>query len=201
MNLENLKPLSLLAGFLAVSILAIPREYLKGWIALLLGDDTPKKAGRLSFNPLVHLDPIGTGAFMVFEFGWTRPIPIRPWKLGKKGLLIVSVMGPILNVAEAFIFAYIAKDLDRNSFAFLVFYKSSKYSLTYALFSLLPIPPLDGSKILEALLPEEYSGWIVKYEVYGVLFLLALLVLWILPLMMNPFLSIIESFVRTFIGV
>ncbi len=199
--LERLAPREILSGFLAVSILAIPREYLKAWIALLLGDDTPKKAGRLSLNPLVHLDPIGTAAFILFDFGWTRPVPIRPWKMKKHGLLIVSISGPALNIMEAVIFAGITKNLLRNSFAFDVFYKSTLYSFTYSVFSLFPIPPLDGSKILEALLPERYSSWIVKYEVYGTLFLLALLVLWILPLMMDPFVNMINSFVSSMIGI
>ncbi len=197
---ERLTPYHLLSGFLAVSILAIPREYLKAWVALLLGDDTPKKAGRLSFNPLVHLDPIGTVAFMLFNFGWTRPVPLRPWKMRKCGFFFVSMLGPILNIFEAVIFAQIAKNLTRSSFTFSVFYKSALYSFTYAVFSFFPIPPLDGARILEALLPERYSAWIVKYEVYGVLFMLALLTLWILPLMMSPFVRVIDSFMRAMIN-
>ncbi len=199
--LERLAPNELLSGFLAVSILAIPREYLKAWIALLLGDDTPKKAGRLSVNPLVHLDPIGTIAFMIFDFGWTRPVPLRPWKMKKYGLLIVAISGPILNVFEAIMFAGIAKNLAKQSFAFEIFYKSTLYSFTYSVFSLFPIPPLDGSKILEALLPEKYSSWVMKYEVYGTLFLLSLLALWILPLMMDPFVKMINSFVNSMVGI
>ncbi len=198
---QRFYPLNLVSGFIAVSILAIPREYLKGWLALVLGDDTPKKAGRLSFNPLVHLDPIGTAAFIIFDFGWTRPIPLRPWKLGKKRLLIVAISGPILNIVEAVVFAILARDAVHETFIFDVLYKSAKYSFTYAMFSLFPVPPLDGSKILEALLPEKYTSWIVKYEVYGVLFLLALLVLWILPLMMSPFVKMIDTFMEVMVGV
>ncbi len=200
--IERLYPLELLSGFIAVMILAIPREYLKAWIALFLGDDTPKKAGRFSWNPFVHMDPIGTTTFILFDFGWTRPIPLRPWRMriGKKGLLLVSAAGPLLNLVEALVFATFAKKLQCGTFAFSVMYKSAKYSLTYAFFSLLPIPPLDGSKILGALLPDEYTEWYLKYEVYGVLFMLGILLLWILPLMMHPFVTFIDSIVNSWIG-
>ncbi len=180
--------LDFIAGFIAVALLAFPREYLKSYLALLLGDDTPKKAGRLSLNPFVHLDPVGTIAFILYGFGWTRPVPVRPWrmKIRKWGLLLVSAVGPILNFFEAYIFSSIAKNLQPDTFVYTVFYKSVKFSLVYSIFSLFPIPPLDGSRILGALLPDEYTEWYMKYEIYGVFFMLALLLLWILPLMMNP---------------
>ena len=187
----------IMSGFLAVMILAFPREYLKGSLALLLGDDTPKKAGRLSWNPFVHLDPIGTIAFVVYDFGWTRPIPLRPWKMKIKkwGLLVVSASGPLLNFFEAIIFSRLAKRVESDAFLYQVFFKSVKYSLVYAFFSLFPIPPLDGSRILGSLLPDEYTEWYMKYEVYGIFFMLALLVFWILPLIMNPFVVFINGIV------
>lgn len=72
---------NILTGFLAVLIVAMPREYVKGIAAYRLGDPTPKQAGRLSLNPFVHLDPVGTISFILFEFGWSRPVPVRYWKL------------------------------------------------------------------------------------------------------------------------
>ncbi len=194
--------LDALTGFLAVLILALPREYLKGWFASLLGDDTPKRAGRLSWNPFVHLDPVGTIAFILFDFGWTRPVPIKYWKmrLRKVGLFLVSIAGPVINVVEALVFGRLARDMRDNAFVYYTLYKSAKYSLTYAFFSLLPIPPLDGSRILGSLLPDEYTEWYIKYEVYGILFMLALLVLWILPLIMNPFVNMLNDILGVFMG-
>lgn len=191
-----------ITGFLAVLILALPREYLKGWVALIMGDETPKRAGRLSWNPFVHLDPVGTLTFIVFDFGWTRPMPVKYWrmKFRKWGLLLVSLVGPVVNLIEALVFSKLARDFKSDSFAFQTFYKSAKYSLTYAFFSFFPIPPLDGSRILGALLPEEYTDWYIKYEVYGILFMLALLVLWILPLMMSPFVSILNNILNAFMN-
>jgi len=195
-------PVELISGFLAVAFLALPRGYLQGWIALFFGDDTPKQTKRMSWNPFVHLDPVGTVAFILFDFGWTRPIPIRPWKMKSRrwGLLAVSVAGPIINLVEALIFAEIAKSVKADSFTFDVMYKSAKYSLTYSFFSLFPIPPLDGSKILGALLPEDYMEWYVKYQIYGILFMLGILVLWILPIMMNPFVKFFDMLINSIIG-
>jgi len=188
---------NLITGFLAVVMVAWPREYLKGLLAHKLGDPTPKKAGRLTFNPFVHLDPIGTVSFVLFEFGWSRPVPIRYWKLrkGKKDLLKISLLGPFISVCLFLFFGVLAREFPEGSFGRFFLLKVAKYNLTYALFSLFPIPPLDGSKILVALLPEKYTGWYVKYEVYGILFLLALLVLWIMPLVMNPFVEVINDLV------
>ena len=167
-----------------------------------MGDETPKRAGRLSWNPFVHLDPVGTLTFIVFDFGWTRPMPVKYWrmKFRKWGLLLVSLVGPVVNLIEALVFSKLARDFKSDSFAFQTFYKSAKYSLTYAFFSFFPIPPLDGSRILGALLPEEYTDWYIKYEVYGILFMLALLVLWILPLMMSPFVSILNNILNAFMN-
>lgn len=188
---------NILTGFLAVFIVATPREYIKGFVAYKLGDTTPKQAGRLSLNPFVHLDPLGTISFILFEFGWTRSVPIRYWKLKnkKKDLLKISLIGPAVSFILFFLCGLIASHLPEEDFWWFLMVKAAKYNLTYALFSLFPIPPLDGSRILASLLPDRYMEWLVKYEVYGVLFMIALLVLWIIPLVMNPFVRFIDGFV------
>ncbi|MCD6550652.1 site-2 protease family protein [Thermotoga sp.] len=189
---------NILTGFLAVLIVAMPREYVKGIMAYKLGDPTPKQAGRLSLNPFVHLDPVGTISFILFEFGWSRPVPVRYWKLKnkKKDLLKISILGPLTSFLLFFLCGFTASKLPRESFWWFLMVKAAKYNLTYALFSLFPIPPLDGSRILASLLPDRYMEWLIKYEVYGILFMLALLVLWIIPLVMNPFVTFIDNLVQ-----
>jgi len=189
---------NILTGFLAVLIVAMPREYVKGIAAYRLGDPTPKQAGRLSLNPFVHLDPVGTISFILFEFGWSRPVPVRYWKLKnkKKDLLKISILGPLTSFLLFFLCGFIASKLPERSFWWFLMVKAAKYNLTYALFSLFPIPPLDGSRILASLLPDKYMEWLIKYEVYGILFMIALLVLWIIPLVMNPFVAFIDDFVQ-----
>jgi len=183
-------------GFLAVVMIVLPREYIKARIAVALGDPTPRKVGRVTLNPFVHLDPIGTITFVLWDFGWSRPVPIRPWNIkgGRKVFLLVSLIGPTINILCFFAYGYLAKSVSASDgYVFETLSKAAKYSLTYALFSLFPIPPLDGSRILGALLPKEYTEWYLKYEIYGVLFMLALVALWIMRLVMNPFIQFIEQ--------
>ncbi|MDI6863245.1 MAG: site-2 protease family protein, partial [Pseudothermotoga sp.] len=92
MNLETLFR-QIVTGFLAVVLTIVPREYFKARLAVRLGDQTPAKVGRTSLNPFVHLDPIGTLAFIFLNFGWSRPVPVRPWNLRKrrKHFLLVSL--------------------------------------------------------------------------------------------------------------
>lgn len=184
----------IIIGFIAVVLTVVPREHLKARLAVKLGDQTPLKAGRTSLNPFVHLDPIGTVAFIFLNFGWSRPVPVRPWNLrkGRRHFLIVSLVGPTTGMVCFLLYGVLARFMNSSDLIFELFYKSARYSLTYSLFSLFPIPPLDGSRVLGALLPEGYTEWYLKYEVYGTLFLLALLFLWIMPLIMNPFVQFIE---------
>ena len=201
MKISVLTLKDIIIGFAAVVMVAYPRELIKGLIAYKFGDSTPMEAGRLSLNPFIHLDPIGTTTFILFDFGWSRPVPVRFWRLknGKKGLFLVSITGPMVNLLIFIIFGFSARYFKENSVIFDFFYKTAKYSLTYSLFSLFPIPPLDGSRILGSLLPSEYTEWYMKYEIYGILFLLALVFLWIMPLVMNPFVNFIDNFVNTIV--
>jgi len=189
-------------GFLAVLLTVVPREYLKAKLAVRLGDQTPAKVGRTSLNPFVHLDPIGTLAFIFLNFGWSRPVPVRPWNLRekKRHFLLVSLVGPAIGMACFLTYGILARFLNSSELTFETLSKAARFSLTYALFSLFPIPPLDGSRILGALLPESYTEWYLKYEVYGVLFMLALLFLWIMPLIMNPLVKFIEKLTIIFTG-
>jgi len=185
-----------------VVLTIVPREYFKARLAVRLGDQTPAKVGRTSLNPFVHLDPIGTLAFIFLNFGWSRPVPVRPWNLRKrrKHFLLVSLTGPAIGMVCFLLYGVFARSLNNSELVFETLSKAARFSLTYALFSLFPIPPLDGSRILGALLPESYTEWYLKYEVYGVLFMLALLFLWIMPLIMNPFVKFIEKLTIIFTG-
>ncbi|ABR31216.1 peptidase M50 [Thermosipho melanesiensis] len=186
---------NLMTGFFAVLLVVFPREVIKAYLVVLAGDETPRKLKRTSLNPFVHMDPIGTIAFILFDFGWARPVPVFPMKNKKirKVLIFSSLIGPILGGGLFLAYGLIARTSFSHDIIFKVFYKACKWSLTYAIFSLFPVPPLDGSKILGAFLPDEYWDWYIKYEIYGILFLLGILLLWILPLIMQPFVYFIDS--------
>ncbi len=167
----------------AFFLLAIPllysiiiHELAHGWVAYRMGDPTAKMMGRLSLNPLKHLDPIGTLMLFIFGFGWAKPVPINLSYLRnmRKGLILVSAAGIIANTAFAFL-AFLLADLlnPRGSFKLLLYYLA-QINIILASFNLIPIPPLDGSKILMGFLPPAQAVSYARLQPYGVLILLLL---------------------------
>ncbi len=146
-------------------------EIAHGISANLLGDPTAKNAGRLSLNPLAHIDLVGFLLLLTVGFGWAKPVPINPryFKNRKKGMVIVSFSGPMTNFVLAFIgtviFAFIIK-YNVNSIWILIFRALIRFNIILGLFNLLPFPPLDGSKIFASLLPTKYEIFFYKYERY-----------------------------------
>lgn len=179
-----------LLSIIVVLISLTVHEYSHGYAAYKLGDDTAKNFGRLTLNPIKHLDPVGALCMLFFHIGWAKPVPInaRNFKDPKKGFAISALAGPLSNLILGFIFAFIylfvfallkdvrfmSKDfsyhLAENTLLFLWLFHSINIGL--GLFNLLPIPPFDGSRLLNVILPPKYYFGIMKYEryiYYGVL--------------------------------
>jgi len=147
-------------------------EYSHGYMALRMGDPTAKFAGRLTLNPIKHIDIMGLFAFIIFRFGWAKPVPINPGNFRdfKKGILYTSLAGPLSNFLIAIPFGLIARGIPaqvdfllplRILLELFVF-----YNLIFCAFNLIPIPPLDGSHVLFALLPPQYRHielWLTRY--------------------------------------
>ena len=169
-----------------------------------MGDNTARYSGRLSLNPLHHLDPVGALCMLLFRFGWAKPVPINPnnFKNHRKGVIIVSLAGPFANFVIgliSWILAYASQLLlgTASSFAmFLVniFVISGYMNVGLMVFNLIPIPPLDGSKILLEFLPYRWQYKIYQYERYFSLILLLL----VYGGTMTPVLSVIRSYVIAF---
>ena len=162
-------------------------ELAHGWVAYRMGDPTAKMRGRLSLNPLKHLDPLGTAMFVItylfsgFVFGWAKPIPVSPYyfKNRQRGMAIVGAAGPITNFILAIIFALILNWVtpDVDSRLFTVLFLLFQINVVLGIFNLIPIPPLDGSRVVGALLPRDlYEKW-VAVDRYGMLLVIALIVL------------------------
>ena len=163
-------------------------EYAHAYIANKFGDDTAKQSGRLTLNPLAHLDPIGTIMIFLVHFGWAKPVPVNLRRLRnpKKDMLWISAAGPLANMILAlisgillrFIFA-IGGAPNQHSIIGLFTYAvlmSLQINLALAIFNILPIAPLDGSKILFGLLPVKHEGKIYFLERYGPFILLGLII-------------------------
>jgi Zn-dependent protease len=154
-NLTDL-PGILIGVFVILFAIAI-HEYAHGKSALSLGDPTAKNAGRLTLNPISHIDPIGAICLFLFHFGWAKPVPINTsyFKNPRKDIILTSLSGPMSNFGAAFVSGLFLKNFPLNSSPFLVYLLSYMVLINTALglFNLLPIPPLDGSHVLENLLP------------------------------------------------
>ena len=162
-------------------------EYAHGYVAYRLGDDTAYRAGRLTLNPLSHLDPIGTLMLFIAHIGWAKPVPVNPYNLRnpKRDLIWVSIAGPAANMILAFIGGMIFRTIPRHWFMFqhsgftgilltmLVY--MVVINIVLAVFNLLPFPPLDGSKILGGLLTGNAYNQFKRFERYGPFIFLALI--------------------------
>lgn len=192
---------------IAFSLLAIPllysvilHEISHGWVAYLFGDDTARRAGRLSLNPLVHLDPVGTLALFLVGFGWAKPVPIvysnlRNFRLG---LICVSLAGCVTNIIIATLSILLLqfKIITANPMVTIALLVMAKINIILGAFNLIPIPPLDGSRILYGILPEKAQGALAKIEPYSLLILFALLFTGILNPVIISAQNVMLAFIR-----
>lgn len=165
-------------------------EYAHGYVAYRLGDPTARDAGRLTLNPLSHLDPIGTIAFFFIKFGWAKPVPVNPYyfKNPRQDMLWVALAGPVTNLALAIGSAVLLKALISTASVipystmleailiplFNMLVASVWINLVLCIFNFLPIPPLDGGRILTGLLPEDLARTYASFERYGFVVILIL---------------------------
>ncbi len=193
----------------ALMIAVILHEVAHGWVADKMGDPTAKMAGRLTLNPVPHIDPLGTiilpAMFIILGspviFGWAKPVPINPVNFRdlRKGTFLVSVAGVVMNVSLAVGFGILYRVLDTlrdlaSPFLvesvivpLLIFCaKSVLINLVLALFNIIPIPPLDGSKALMSFLSFRYWELFYKYEMYGFLVITLLLFTGVLGRIIYP---------------
>ena len=172
--------LRLAAVFLCLTI----HETCHGLVAYALGDPTAKRAHRLSLNPLRHIDWIGFVMMIVAGFGWAKPVPVNPnyFKKPKQGMALTALAGPVSNFVLAVLAMLISKAIYLYApysaamdvvFSFCL-YTLAPLSIGLGLFNLIPIPPLDGSKVLAAFLPDRQYITLMRYERYGIVVLLVL---------------------------
>lgn len=199
---------ALLLAVPAILIALTFHEFAHGYVAYRFGDPTAKYMGRLTLNPMAHLDPWGTIMIFLIHFGWAKPVPVDPRNLRhpKRDMMWISAAGPLMNMGLALISGLLIRTwlaVDPNvmhlggngTMIFQMLYYSLYINLALAFFNLLPIPPLDGSKILYGVLPNRYAPTIHLIEQRGPMILFGLIMLgWftnfnILSMVIGPFIS------------
>ena len=203
MGLLNL----LLKDPLGFIIIAIPllysvifHELAHGWVAYRMGDPTAKLQGRLTINPLKHLDPMGTLMLFLFGFGWAKPVPVNMNLLRdrRKGMILVSAAGVITNMLLAFcaLFLYRLLSPSPSGIAAQLLYYFARINIILAAFNLIPLPPLDGSKILMGFAPSGVQKFLFRLERFGLLIIISLLYLGVLDPVIRSFEWMILSLIK-----
>jgi len=218
--MDELNKIQLIAIWILPVLFAITvHEVAHGWVAKKLGDPTAMMLGRLTLNPIKHIDPIGTllvpGLLLVFGagfiFGWAKPVPVT-WenlKHPKRDMALVAIAGPLVNLLMAFIWAMLlalALSITSSESAFtyplvLMAEAGILINLVLMLLNLLPIPPLDGGRVMIGILPGRWAWQLSRLEPYGLFILLALIFTDVLGKILLPPLAALQSFFYFIAGI
>lgn len=172
-------------------------EYAHARVAVALGDPTPRFEGRLTLNPIAHIDPFGLIMLWLVQFGWAKPVSVNPrnFKNGRQGMMFVSLAGPGANLITAFVAVTIFVILNhvgiREYWIMTTLRDICSYNVMFAVFNMLPIPPLDGSKVLMNYLPGRLAYQYESYSQYGSLILMGLIVLGLVGFIISPIIKFI----------
>ena len=189
-NTNIVNVLVYIVSSLVVIFLTLPiHEFAHGFVATKLGDPTPRYQGRLTLNPLAHIDYLGALCILIFGFGWAKPVSVdmRNFKNPKVGMAITALAGPMSNIIVAFIAIVIRSFITMFLSAYTIGYYLyllcifiAQINVSLAVFNLIPIPPLDGSRILNAVLPDRVYYKLMRYERYLIWGVFALIYLGVL---------------------
>jgi Zn-dependent protease len=196
-------------AFVILSVLllysVIFHELAHGWVAYKMGDPTAKLLGRLTLNPVKHLDPIGTLMLLIIGFGWAKPVPVNlgniPADKRRKGIILVSAAGITANIIFAFVALLLLRLIspEPSGMAGQVLLLLAHINIILAAFNLIPIPPLDGSKILMGFAPESVNRVLIQIEPFGFFIVIGLLYSGVLNPVINFFQYIILRVISVFL--
>lgn len=199
--------MNLIAGLPGIVIAMVIHEYSHARVADLLGDYTPRLQGRLTLNPAAHVDPIGLLMLFIVHFGWAKPVQINPYNLQnpRRDDILISLAGPASNLIVSFvaliIFTLMIKfDFPISEGVLVVFKLIIIYNINFAIFNMLPIPPLDGSHILRNLLPYELARQFENLERYSLIFMIIIIATPVLSYVFVPIQRFIFGIMNSIVG-
>ena len=188
-----------LVAAVGIAVAISVHEFGHAYVAHLLGDDTAKMNGRMTLDPIKHVDPFGLVMLIVAHIGWARPVPVNPnnFKNYKVGNLIVSLAGPLFNIITAIIAVNCLKFV-RLEALYLIIRSIFSYCLSFAAFNLLPLPPLDGWGIISTFIPLRYYEAAHKYESMSTFIFLILILTDFHVIILNPIMNVLFSIINVF---
>lgn len=181
-------PMALFTAIPAILIAITFHEFAHGKMASILGDPTPGQTGRLTLNPLRHLDLFGTLMLLIVGFGWAKPVQINPtyFKDPRKGTIYTSLAGPAMNLVLAYFAVFVLYLLMPSGWLLSFLTHLIWFNVVLAVFNLIPVPPLDGSKVLFGLLPTRIRMKLLPLQQYGNVILIVLLLTGLLGRVITP---------------
>ena len=193
----------MLLGIPGLVIAMTFHEYAHARAAVSLGDFTPRLMGRLTLNPTAHIDPIGLLMLFLVRFGWAKPVMINPsnFRQPKRDDILVSLAGPMMNLLLGFVAFYVmllinAHRLDVSQITYTIIQMIFVYNVNFAIFNMLPIPPLDGSHILRNLLPPDLAYRYQTIERYSILIMIVFIATPILSVVLMPLFRLVYGFYK-----
>ena len=190
---------SIVATAAGIAIAISVHEFGHAYSAHLLGDDTAKMYGRMTLNPIKHVDPLGLLAMIIFHIGWAKPVPVNPmnYKNYRVGNFIVSIAGVCCNLITAIICAVIYKNIPIYGVQVLA-YTCIMYNIGFAAFNLLPVPPLDGWGVIETFIQYQWREYAYKFESISGFVLILLLITGAYRIIINPIHGLFATIVQMF---